>query len=368
VLIDRSAKVLVTGATGFLGQALVKTLSKHPCSIRLLVRSNTDATERAEELAAKYGAEVVIGELSSAATVLSACKDITHIFHVAAQQAASTQNRPVSKAAIYASNVEATRVLAESAAQAAHPPRFIHVSSAAVHGDTGNQPATESSPFGAKTDYEKSKLEAELLLREIAALSQLPVTIVRPCAIVGPGDKRLLKLFRLANRRLIPILGTGDNRYQIIHVADMANVLVAAAQTKRAIGETYVVGNPETLKLRELIELIAQSAAQGEGIRDRGVGRVLCIPATPVRVVVGYMEKLCAWLGVKPLLSTDRLDFFSANHWFDPSKLTEILLSPMSRENVKTQEGDEAGHSLITHSNASAVADAQRWYEDQRLL
>gem|GEM_PF-4280190 len=44
------------------------------------------------------------------------------------------------------------------------------------------------------------------------------------------------------------------------------------------------------------------------------------------------------------------------------------LLSPMSRENVKTQEGDEAGHSLITHSNASAVADAQRWYEDQRLL
>ena len=353
--IDRSAKVLVTGATGFLGQALVKTLSNQGCSIRLLVRSNPQTNEIAQQLAEKYAAELVFGELSSPSTVLNACTDITHIFHVAAQQAASTESRPVSKAAIYASNVEATRVMAESAAQAANPPRFIHVSSAAVHGDTGSQPATENSPLGAKTDYEKSKLEAELVLREIATLSNLPVTILRPCAIVGPGDKRLLKLFRLANRRLIPILGAGDNHYQIIHVDDMARLLVVTAQARQTIGETYVCGNPETLRLRELIEQIAQSAAKG----NRGAGRVIAIPAAPIRLTVKYMEVVCAWFGVKPPLNTDRLGFFSANHWFDTRKLTEAL-----------SDGPDAntGHSLITHSNASAMADAQRWYEDQRLI
>ncbi len=353
--IDSSATVLITGATGFLGGALVKTLSERACKIRLFVRSDT----KAKELADKYGARVIAGELSSPATVLNACADVTHIFHVAAQQASSAQNRSVTKAAIYASNVEATRVLAECAAQASNPPRFIHVSTAAVHGDTGDQPATESSPFRAQTDYEKSKLEAELLLREIAALSNLPLTILRPCAIVGPGDKRLLKLFRLANRRLIPILGSGDNYYQIIHVDDMARVLVAAAQARQAIGETYVCGNPETLTLRELIELIAQAEEKS----NRGAGRVISIPAAPVRFAVRYVEKISAWFGVKPLLSTDRLGFFSANHRFDTRKLAEALANPLT--NTRDSQGD---HSLITHSNASAVADAQRWYEDQRLL
>jgi len=361
VQIDQSATVLVTGATGFLGRALVKTLGEHACNLRLFARPGTDA----HSLAEKYGARIIEGELSSPSTVLEACADTTHIFHLAGQQASSKQNRINAKAAMYASNVASTRVLAECAAQQPRPPRFIQVSSVAVHGDTGDKPATETSEFRTQTDYEKSKLEAELVLREVAGLSNLPITILRPCAIVGPEDHRLLKLFRLANRRLIPILGKGDNRYQIIHVDDMANVLVTAAQSRQAIGETYVCGNAETLKLRELIELIASLAAKDR----RSAGRILSIPRRPVVAAVQGLEKICAKLGITAPLSTDRLGFFSANHWFDTSKLSELLENKVLMHNhLQKEDGTQPGRRLITHSNASAVADAQRWYEDQRLL
>jgi len=354
--IDKSATVLVTGASGFLGQALLKALSKRQCNLRLTSRSLATG----QKLADRYSAELVTGELSSQSVAADACEGITHIFHLAAlgQYSGSNTAYPNPQAAIYKSNVEATRVLAECAARATNPPRFVYVSTAAVHGDTGNRPATEASPFAAATDYETTKLQAELLLHDIA---RLQLTILRPSAIVGPGDMRLLKLFRLANRRLIPILGSGNNRYQIIHVDDMARVLLAVAEANQAIGQTYACGNPETLRLRELLELIAQCAAKGK----KPVGKIVSIPLGPIRALVSGLEKVCAWLGVKPLLNADRIDFFSANHWLDTKK----LIRDFSEDELGEKDLDtQINHSLITHSNASAVADAQRWYEDQGLI
>ena len=362
--IDQSATVLVTGATGFLGRALLETLGKRDCNIRLFARPSTAGIESTagSKLAADYGARLITGELTSAADMRSACEGVTHIFHLAAtsQYSGSRANSPKT---IYQSNVEGTRVLAECAAQLTTPPRFVHVSTVAVHGDTGAQAATETSALSAKTAYEATKLEAERLLQDIANRTSLRLTILRPSAIVGPGDLRLLKLFRLANRRLIPIIGSGDNRYQLIHVADMANILVAAAETERAIGQTYVCGNSETLKLRELIELIAQSSSKSgtkSGTkRKKRMGRVISLPAGPVRTVVSLIEKICARMGVEPFLDANRIGFFSTNHWFETNKLIADLGAP---------ESAPEGHGLITHSNASAVADAQRWYEDQGLL
>jgi len=88
--------------------------------------------------------------------------------------------------------------------------RVVHCSTVGVHGDVEHPPADESAPLRPGDIYQQTKLEGERVAREAARSAGIEVTIVRPSGIYGPGDRRLLKMFRGVVHRRFPILGRGD--------------------------------------------------------------------------------------------------------------------------------------------------------------
>lgn len=335
--IDQHSTVLVTGATGFVGRSLVHQLRKLNCHIKVLAREGSAA----DTLASNYQAELVHGNILAKTAVQTACENVTHVFHLAGRGQSGESAR--SAEATRQINVNGTKLLAEAAANAPDLKRFLHLSTIAVHGNITNGPAVETADFSAKSSYELSKLEAERWLTNFATQNQLPLTVLRPCAIVGPGDQRLLKLFKLANQRLVPLPGNGRNRYQIIHVDDCIAVMLAAAQAKNTIGETYVCGNSETLTLREILRLIRSDSHKREAL-------LVPLPIQPAKWALSVMEKLCSILSISTPIPASRLAFFEQNHWFDTGKMLKDL-------------GVE-----LSHDNESALRTTRDWYIESQWL
>lgn len=326
----------MTGATGFVGRTLVHHLSERGAQIKILAREGSEA----RTLAANYAAELVVGDILSTTAVSSACANTTHIFHLAGRGQSDTTTRNGSRSATDTQrvNVSGTKILARCAAGQPAPPKFIHFSTVAVHGDVGASPGDERSPFNASTTYELTKLEAELWLKNYAQTNELPLTVLRPCAIIGPGDERLLKLFRLAKRKWLPIPGAGSHRYQLIQVDDCARVMLAAAESATQ-GETYVCGNEQTMTLREILEVLGPDGQ-----------RIISLPIGPLVAVLGLFEKLCRLVSVESPLALSRLAFFTHNRWFDTTKLRTELAPKFE------------------HTNRSALTDTRSWYQEQGLL
>jgi len=334
--IDQHATVLVTGASGFVGRALLHGLNPLGCRIKILARSESAV----DNLHSTDRIELHQGDILSKTEVHEACKGVTHIFHLAGRGQNNRQRDQTDRV-----NVEGTKILAQAAVRESQVERFVHVSTIGVHGNILRGPATEAAAFAAQSRYEISKLTAETWLKDFATQAQLPTTILRPCAIIGPGDMRLLKLFKLGRRRFIPLPGGGTNRYQIIHVEDCVRVMLAAAQKEIAVGEAYICGNAETLALRELLEIIHCSAQT-----NKSRPSIVSLPLRPTRAILEVIEKLCSVIGVTTPVAAQRLAFFEQSHWFDTTKMREDL-------------GVE-----LHYDNVSALRATRDWYAANLLL
>ena len=111
--------------------------------------------------------------------------------------------------------------------------RVVHCSTVGVHGDVEHPPADEDAPLKPGDVYQETKLEGERLAREAADRCGIEVTIARPTGIYGPGDRRLLKLFRGVARRRFPILGSGKIYYHLTYIDDLVRRVPAV---RRAAG------------------------------------------------------------------------------------------------------------------------------------
>jgi len=269
---------------------------------------------------------------------------VTHVFHLAGQGQSGSQAADE----IHRVNVEGTKLLARIVAEEGQLERLLHLSTIAVHGNITTGPATETTGFAAQSSYEVSKLAAETWLREFAAETQLPVTVLRPCAIIGPGDRRLLKLFKLAQRSFIPMPGGGHNRYQFIHIDDCVRTMLAAAQAPGALGETYICGNAETLLLREIVQVI--HAGRHSSTAKPVQPKLLPLPLTLTKAMLGCTDALWSMFGHTSPVSAQRLKFFEYNRWFDTTKMVNDL-------------GIE-----LQHDNVSALQATRDWYSANHWL
>jgi len=213
-------------------------------------------------------------------------------------------------------NVSGTERLLEAAARAGVR-RFVHTSTVGVHGHVERPPADETAPFAPGDVYQKTKAEAETLALEFGRRSGLPVTVVRPGAIYGPGETRLLKLFRAIARGRYAIVGSGEPFYHPVYIDDLVDGFLLALEREEAVGEAFIVAGPRYVSQRDLAEIIARHTG----------GRVLPfrVPAWPLRLAGALCEALCVPFGLNPPLHRRRVDFWVKSRAFSIDKARRLL-------------------------------------------
>jgi dihydroflavonol-4-reductase len=299
----RAVHVLVTGATGFTGGHLARTLAARGYAVRALVRGSTP---RVPELTAA-GVAIVAGDLRDPAALASASAGVDVVYHIAAVY----RQAGVPGDTYRAVNARAVYDVIEAAAKNSVR-RVVHCSTVGVHGDVEHPPADEDAPLRPGDVYQATKLEGERLAREAAARLGIEVTIVRPTGIYGPGDRRLLKLFRGVTRRRWVTLGSGEIYYHLTYIDDLVEGFRLCGEHTAAANRTYILAGGEVTTLNGLVALVANVA----GVP---VPR-LHLPVWPVRAAAVVCETICVPLGLEPPLHRRRVDFFTKSRAFDTSR------------------------------------------------
>src|SRR5207249_4393175 len=156
-------------------------------------------------------------------------------------------------------NALAVRDLIEAAATN-RARRVVHCSTVGVHGDVEHPPANEDAPLCPGDIYQTTKLEGEGLARETADRLGIEVTIVRPTGIYGPGDRRLLKLFRGVARRRWITLGSGNIYYHLKFIDDLVDGFRLCGTHPAAGNRTYILAGGEVTTPNALVALVADVA------------------------------------------------------------------------------------------------------------
>jgi len=328
--IPRGTRVLVTGATGFTGSVLTRKLAQAGLQVHAIARS-ASAAEAFKDLNIRW----FTGDVFDPDTIRQASEGVEYVFHLAAAYREAKSSDEIYEKV----HVTSTQLLAKAVLANKDFKRFVHVSTVGVHGHIEHPPADENYPFHPGDIYQKTKADAELWLRDFAAAQGLPFTVIRPCAIYGPGDRRLLKVFTMASRGWLLILGHGKCLYHLVHVEDLTDVMILAATHPAARNDIFIVGDREPVSLMQMGEMIAVHF--GKKLR------IIRLPAWPFFVLGALCEAICKPLGVEPPLYRRRVAFYTKDRAFDTRKLREKL-----------------GYAHLTTTEAGLRKTAQ-WYQDQ---
>lgn len=300
-------RVALTGASGYTGGRLLARLQERGHQVAALVRPSSIT----EELRSS-GAELVFGALGDPEAAARLARGRDAILHVAAVY--RTAGHPDS---YYREvNVEGTRLLLEAAA-AAGLQRFVHTSTVGVHGHVQDPPADETAPIAPGDIYQETKAEAEALALEFGRSRGLPVAVVRPGAIYGPGETRLLKLFRAIARGRYAVVGSGQTFYHPVYIDDLLDGFLLALERPEAVGEAFLIAGPRYASQDQLAALIARHTG----------GRVLPfhVPAWPIQLLGDLCEAICVPLGLEPPIHRRRVDFWTKSRAFSIEKARRLL-------------------------------------------
>ena len=319
---------LVTGATGFVGSAVARTLLARGHRLRLLVRPGSERANIAD-----LPAEMVEGDLTDAASLAQAVAGCRYVVHVAADYRIWV---PI-PSAMDRANVTGTEALMR-AALSAGVERVVYCSSVAALGLTKDgSPADEDTPVNEASVigvYKKSKYRAEQAVLRLVREQGLPAVIVNPSTPIGPRDIKPTPTGKMiadaASGRMPGYIDTGLN---VVHVDDVAEGHALALE-RGQVGEKYILGN-ENLKLPHLLAMV-----------DDVVGR----KAMRVRVSAGAVwplamaQEALAWtFGTMPNVTRDHLRMARKTMFFSSAKARHDL-------------------GYAPRPARRAVADAITWY------
>lgn len=298
-------KSLVTGATGFLGSAVMHCLLKAGHDIRLLVRANSDR-RNIEHLPV----EIIEGDLRDRQSLQKALKDCNYLFHVAADYRLWVPDPQT----MYDINVNSTKALIIEAANAGLK-RIVYTSSVAALGLTSDgTPANEETPSSLKNingHYKRSKFMAEQAVKKLTNQHQLPVVIVNPSTPIGPRDIRPTPTGRIVldtlHDRMPAYVNTGLN---IAHVDDIAYGHLLALQEGKT-GERYILGG-DNMTLLDILETL-------DDIIGRSKKRIN-LPISFMLPVAWMMEKFALITHKEPRATLDSIRMAKNLMYFSSEK------------------------------------------------
>jgi len=305
-------RLAITGGTGFIGSRLA--LGAQDRGWEVAVGGRAGPVPEAEsfriaELRSR-GIEPVAFDLGDADSLRSLFRGCDYVVHLAAAQ----HEMNIGDDVFDRVNIEGVRrVLATAADEGVR--RVVHGSTIGVYGQGMPGTIAESMPTRPSDIYGRTKERGETLVRE--GVDGLETVVLRIGETYGPGDYRLIKLFRGVQSGKFPLIGTADNFHQPIFIDDLVEIVVRSLETPAAAGETMIAAGPEAITTREMAEAVA--GALGIGLSARR------IPMAPMLAVATVMEWTLRPLGIQPPLHRRRLDFFRKNLKFDITRLDAVL-------------------------------------------
>jgi nucleoside-diphosphate-sugar epimerase len=305
-------RVLITGGTGFIGSRLALRLMEQGHEVRLLSLIKTPAEATNARCLADGGAELLEGSVAERALHERAVRDVEVVHHIAA----TMREADVPDTVFWDTNVGATKNLLQASARAGVR-RFVYCSTMGVTGAVRGRTVDEREKYHTKDIYGRTKAVAEQWVLDHARCNGTVCTAVRPVDVYGPGDRRLLKLFRMVQNRTFFYLGDGRGQRHMIYIDDLLDGMIAAQTRDEAIGEAFFLAGPSPIPLRELVELVAA---------ELGVPAPrLRLPYRPAWLLSALVEVACKPVHVQPPIYRRRVEFYAHDYSFDTLKAREVL-------------------------------------------
>lgn len=296
-----SETVLVTGATGFIGSNLTRKLLERGDKVRVLARNPDKLKDVGLEVH-----ETVTGSITDRDAIKKAVEGVDKVYAIA-----GTFREPNLSDADYREvNVEAVRHIVECAAEAGVK-RVVHCSTCGIHGNVPlGSMVNEDDAFKGIGIYEETKAAGDKLARELGEKLGIEVAVIRPTQVYGPGDTRLLKLFKMADKDKPLIIGSGKGGYHLVYIDDLVQGFLLAGDRPEAAGQAFLVGGGEVPSLNELFAELGKVYGR-ENQKPRRP------PAMPFMVAGILCETICRPLGISPPIYRRRVEFFTNNRSFD---------------------------------------------------
>jgi nucleoside-diphosphate-sugar epimerase len=265
-------KVLITGGSGFLGINMIRHLMQQGITdITSLDTAEFDYPE-------KDKINAVIGDIRDKEIVDKCMQGVEWVIHTAAAL-------PLySKEEIMTTDVEGTRNLLEAAHKAGTVDRFVHISSTAVYGIPDHHPLYEDDKLDGVGPYGIAKIEAEKVCFEYRDKGMC-IPVIRPKSFIGPERLGVFALFYdwAKDGHNFPMIGSGNNRYQLLDVADLCeSIWLCLTKDKEVVNDTFNIGAKDFTTMKEDYQAVLDYAGHGK--------RIIGFPAKPLIWTLRILE------------------------------------------------------------------------------
>lgn len=268
---------LITGGAGFLGINLARYLRKKGIQIVSLDMVPFDYPER-------EWVKVVEGDIRDVEAVRAAVEDVDLVIHAAAALPLYSADE------IFSTDIDGFRNVLD-ATRDAGVERLVHISSTAVYGIPDHHPIREDDPLVGVGPYGKAKIEAEKLCDQYRSKG-ICIPIIRPKTFVGPERLGVFALLYdwAKDGKNFPMLGSGNNRYQLLDVEDLCEAIYLVATLPASIaGDTFNIGATAFTTMKEDYQAVLDYAGHGK--------RIIPLPAAPAIWTLRLLDRL----GISPL-------------------------------------------------------------------
>ncbi|MFC1683289.1 NAD-dependent epimerase/dehydratase family protein [Candidatus Zixiibacteriota bacterium] len=304
-------KIFITGSTGFIGRHVVERLARTDHQMVCLIRETSDIGQ-----VEKRGATLVRGDIVDKDSLLQGMRGCDWVIDIAGLYSFWEPDKR-----IFADvNITGTRNIMECALELGVA-KVVHVSTAGIYGKPEESPFTEDSSVGPDRfcEYFRTKYEGDLIAWELHRKKGLPLVMVYPGAVLGPGDPKASGQYisNLIHRRL-PATVFKDDGFTFVHVKDIAEIIVRALEKEDNIGERYLAGNHRMTwgQANQMISEISGVALPRLSLP----GPLVMFNAAFLTLVANIIKKPPLWG-----MATDQMKVMRAGYIFDGSKAEREL-------------------------------------------
>ena len=310
--------ILITGATGFVGSHLAKALLEYGPKVKInaLIRKSSDTSN----LRIFSDINYLYGDLEDIQSLRRSVKGVDIIYHLAG----ILGKYGVPETRYRAVNTEGTRNILEACFAEGRIKQFIYLSSAGVLGPNVKD-ADETYPPNPSNVYERTKADAENVVFEYYHKKKVPVTVLRPEFLYGPGDQHVLGLFKTIKNRMFFLIDGGQSFLHPTYIEDIIQALLRCCGNALAIGRVYLIAGERAVTAREFVGVIAGC------LHVRPIAMSLS-KKTALLMSKGF-ELTAGLLRLDPPLTESRVKFFTESRSYNISKAeNELHFKPLRLE------------------------------------